>query len=75
MKIKQVKQSLRALSLEDLISKQEEMAKALLELRLNRYTTHVKDYSQLQKNRREIARVLTIVKEKYGQERKVQKNK
>lgn len=60
MKMKQARQALKDMSLQELHNKRESLATELLNLRLNVYTAQVKDYSRLAKVRREIARIATI---------------
>ena len=59
MKITKLKEELRKANVEQLRETLEQFRKQLFTLRINSSTTHVKDYSQFQKLRRGIARVLT----------------
>lgn len=59
MKSAESKNSISQLSVEELIIKHEQLRRTLFGLRLNRLTAHVKDYSQFNKLRKDIARVLT----------------
>ena len=59
MKVTKLKEELRKVSDEQLLETLGELRKQLFTLRVNATTAHVKDYSQFQKLRRGIARVLT----------------
>jgi len=59
MKITKLKEELRKATGEQLTETLGELRKQLFTLRVNATTAHVKDYSQFQKLRRGIARVLT----------------
>jgi large subunit ribosomal protein L29 len=55
---------LRELGLEELIRREKELRQKLLELRIQRVTQQLKNPLQLRETRREIARILTIIREK-----------
>jgi len=55
---------LNELNLTQLQEKVEHLRRELFGLRLNATTSHVKDYSQFEKLKRSIARVLTCIREK-----------
>ena len=55
------KDELKNMDIKVLEEKLSELRKEALMLRLNSATTHVKDYSQFLKIRRDIARVLTFI--------------
>lgn len=56
-------ESMRSLPVEQLVEKIENMRRELFSLKLNSLTTHIKDYSQFKKLRRDIARATTILRE------------
>lgn len=58
-------QELRNLSKEELLAKLEEMKKHLFELRLKHNVFKIKNPLEIRNLRRDIARVLTILKEKF----------
>lgn len=64
MKIQKFKEELRLDDVQALKSKLEEMRRDSFKLRINVATAHVKDYSMFKKNRRNIARILTCIKQK-----------
>lgn len=66
MKISKFKQEINQLSNEQLLQKTPELQKELFTLKLNASTTHVKDYSQYKKLRKNIARVLTLLAQRTG---------
>jgi large subunit ribosomal protein L29 len=55
---------LRKLSLEDLLKKEEELRRQILSLRFKRQIEGLKDKMAIRKARRDLARVLTIIREK-----------
>lgn len=57
-------QELKELSVRDLAMKIDEWRRQLLNLRLSAVSSHVKDYSQFKKIRKNIARGLTILDQK-----------
>ncbi|MEN3034083.1 MAG: 50S ribosomal protein L29 [Aquificaceae bacterium] len=52
------------LSIKDLLKKEQELRKELLTLRIKKRVEGLKDINQIRKTRREIARVLTILRQK-----------
>lgn len=63
MKITQVKHEIRSLSATDLEQRSDELRRELFTLRLNATTAHIKDYSQINKLRKNIARTLTQLRQ------------
>ncbi len=63
MKITQVKQEIKSLSVTDLEQRADELRRELFTLRLNAMTAHIKDYSQINKLRKNIARTLTQLRQ------------
>ncbi len=59
-------QQLRNLSKEELLAKLEEMKKELFNLQLKHNTIKIKNPLQIRELRRDIARVYTILREKFG---------
>ncbi|AHE96522.1 50S ribosomal protein L29 [Thermocrinis ruber] len=55
---------LRKLSLQDLLKKEEELRREILNLRFKKQIEGLKDKMAIRKARRDLARVLTIIKEK-----------
>jgi large subunit ribosomal protein L29 len=55
---------LRKLSLEDLLKKEEELRRQILTLRFKKQIEGLKDKMAIRKARRDLARVLTIIREK-----------
>lgn len=55
---------LQELNFDELQQKAEQLQRELFSMRLNASTAHVKDYSQFNKLRKDIARVLTVIKQK-----------
>jgi large subunit ribosomal protein L29 len=55
---------LRKLSLEDLLKKEEELRRQILILRFKKRIEGLKDKMAIRKARRDLARVLTIIREK-----------
>lgn len=64
MKIKNFKDEIKQLELKELIIKLDAIRRDNFSLRLNSSTSHVKDYSQFEKGRKNIARVLTALRQK-----------
>ena len=64
MKVDVFKKEVTLLSVTDLQKKLDQMRKQLFELRLNASVNHLKDYSHFSKLRANIARVLTLLREK-----------
>lgn len=64
MKKKELMQGIAQLPSEELHYALEETRRGLFGLRLNAATTHLKDYSQYKKLRRQIARILTVIRSK-----------
>jgi ribosomal protein L29 len=64
MKISKFKEELKQMDLKDLILKLDAIRRDCFSLRLNSSTSHVKDYSQFKKGRKNIARVLTLLRQK-----------
>jgi large subunit ribosomal protein L29 len=63
---------LRKLSLEDLLKKEEELRRQILTLRFKKQIEGLKDKMAIRKARRDLARVLTIIREKQMEEQKKQ---
>jgi ribosomal protein L29 len=61
MKTKELQQSIKEMNAQQLIEKLDELNRMLFSLRLNRLTTHIKDYSQFPKLRKDIARLRTEI--------------
>jgi len=57
-------QEIAQLSAEELRNALGETRRALFGLRLNAATTHLKDYSQYKKLRKQVARILTVASSK-----------
>jgi large subunit ribosomal protein L29 len=55
---------LRKLSLEDLLKKEEELRRQILSLRFKKQIEGLKDKMAIRKARKDLARVLTIIREK-----------
>jgi|UniRef100_A0A7C5WY21 large subunit ribosomal protein L29 len=55
---------LRNLSLQDLLKKEEELRREILNLRFKKQIEGLKDKMAIRKARRDLARVLTIIREK-----------
>lgn len=62
MKTRDVKNDLKNMDEKGLIVKLDALRRDLFTLRLNTATAHVKDYSQFEKARKNIARVLTFLR-------------
>jgi len=67
MKKTKFKEELQQLNVDELKQKAEQLQRELFSIRLNASTAHVKDYSQFNKLRKDIARVLTSIKQKEQQ--------
>ena len=63
MKITKVKNEIKSLGLPELKQRADDLRRELFTLRLNASTTHIKDYSQINKLRRHVARVLTLMRQ------------
>jgi large subunit ribosomal protein L29 len=63
---------LRKLSLEELLKKEEELRRQILILRFKKQIEGLKDKMAIRKARRDLARVLTIIREKQMEEQKKQ---
>jgi len=63
---------LRKLSLQDLLKKEEELRREILNLRFKKQIEGLKDKMAIRKTRRDLARVLTIIREKQMEEQKKQ---
>lgn len=64
MKTNKIKDEFKQLEPKDLVLKLDALRRDLFSLRLNSSTSHVKDYSQFNKNRKNIARILTYLRQK-----------
>lgn len=64
MKSNQFKEELQKLEIKDLIFKLDALRREYFTLRLNSSTSHVKDYSEFKKSRKNIARALTVLRQK-----------
>ena len=67
MKITKFKEEITGLTTEQLLQKSHELRKELFSLGLNATTSHVKDYSQFKKLRKNIARVSTELTRKMSE--------
>lgn len=56
-------QEIHTLSAQELVNKLDELRRQLFELRLNKLTAHIKDYSQFNTLRKNIARVQTRIQQ------------
>jgi large subunit ribosomal protein L29 len=63
---------LRKLSLQDLLKKEEELRRKILSLRFKKQIEGLKDKMAIRKAKRDLARVLTIIREKQMEEQKKQ---
>jgi large subunit ribosomal protein L29 len=63
---------LRKLSLEELLKKEEELRRQILILRFKKQIEGLKDKMAIRKARKDLARVLTIIREKQMEEQKKQ---
>lgn len=70
MKVTKLKEEFKQLSAKQLEEKLEALRRDLFTLRLNSQTAHVKDHSQFKQLRKDIARVLTFMKQKETQNSK-----
>lgn len=64
MKIKEIRDEFGQLGIAEILAKIEAMRQELLSYRLNAVTSHVKDYSQFKKLRKNIARGETYIRQK-----------
>lgn len=64
MKTRAFKEELQKCSVDALSAKAEELRRELMVLRINMLTAHVKDNSMFKKTRRDIARVMTCMRQK-----------
>ena len=64
MKVDEIKKELKELNVKQLQEKLDSWQRELFSLRLNSSTTHIKDYSQFNKVRKNIARALTYISKK-----------
>lgn len=71
MKVTKIKQEFKQLDSKQLQEKLENLRRELFSIRLNAKTSHVKDYSQFKQLRKDIARVLTFMKQKDVQENEI----
>lgn len=62
MKTHDIKNDIKNMSDKELVVKLDALRRELFTLRLNTATAHVKDYSQFNKARKNIARVLTFLR-------------
>lgn len=63
MKLDEIKDELKQLDMDALKAKIDTWRQELFSLRINASTSHVKDYSQFKKLRKNIARALTYVRQ------------
>jgi ribosomal protein L29 len=70
MKTKEFKNAIKQMNVDELLMKLDEFNRMLFGIKLNRYTTHIKDYSQFEKMRRNIARLKTEICLKQQQNQK-----
>lgn len=64
MKTSKFKEEIKQLGIKELIIKLDAFRRDRFSLRLNASTSHLKDYSQFKKGRKNIARILTILRQK-----------
>ncbi len=64
MKTNKIKDEFKQLEPKELMLKLDAVRRDLFSLRLNSSTSHVKDYSQFKKNRKNVARILTYLRQK-----------
>jgi ribosomal protein L29 len=64
MKTNKLKEDLKQLEIKDLVIKLDAFRRNQFTLRLNSSTSHIKDYSQFKKGRKNIARILTYLRQK-----------
>ena len=62
MKLTKLRSEIKSLHIADLRRHADEARRELFTLRLNAATAHIKDYSQVNKLRRQIARILTQIR-------------
>jgi large subunit ribosomal protein L29 len=60
---------LRKLSLRDLLKKEEELRREIIDLRFKKRIEGLKDKMAIRKERRDLARVLTLIREKQREEK------
>jgi ribosomal protein L29 len=63
MKVAKLRSEITSLSGAELIRRADELRRELFTIRLNAATAHIKDYSQINKLRKNIARVLTQLRQ------------
>ena len=63
MKVTKVRDELKKMSDEELVKKYHELGRELFNIKLNAATAHLKDYSQFNKLRKDIARVATYLRQ------------
>ncbi|GMU19371.1 MAG: hypothetical protein AMXMBFR12_05630 [Candidatus Babeliales bacterium] len=64
MKSTQFKDEMNKLEIKDLVSKLNALRHEYFTLKLNSATSHIKDYSEFKKIRKNIARALTLLRQK-----------
>jgi len=64
MKVAELNKELEKMSVTELQQKLEGLRRELFNIKLNAATAHVKDYSQFDKLKKNIARVLTFIRQK-----------
>ena len=57
-------QALRDLSIEEMVARVEELRKSIFNLRVSATTKELKDYNKIQEQRKDLARVKTVLREK-----------
>ncbi len=60
---------LRKLSLQDLLKKEQELRKEIIDLRFKKRIEGLKDKISIRKAKKDLARVLTLIREKQREER------
>ncbi len=60
---------LRKLSLQDLLKKEQELRKEIIDLRFKKRIEGLKDKMSIRKAKKDLARVLTLIREKQREER------
>lgn len=63
-KVKQINQELKEMSVDQLRDRLDDYRRELFKLKLNSATSHVKDSSQFNKLKKNIARTLTVIQQK-----------
>ena len=63
MKVTKVKDELKKMTDEELVKKFHELSRELFNIKLNAATAHLKDYSQFNKLRKDVARVATFLRQ------------